>query len=177
MRDCRPSSADEDIQLQFSMQLRARADGTIDVRSKAAVSARVPWSSSYQIMPHPRVPETVLPASTQVPALAPSKSWPKFRKKVVPCLKKFYSRSYRHPVHIPPEERQEMLRFLRSGPASPSAPAWIDWSRDMSQSKRRWNSQVMMILMMLMMSTSARRFVLLPLALPRSGVKKFSNHS
>jgi len=28
-----------------------------------------------------------------------------------------------------------MLRFLRSGPAPPSAPAWIDWSRDMSQSE------------------------------------------
>ena len=121
VRDCRPSSADEDIQVQFSMQLRARADAAIDVRSKSAISARVVWGPWYQIMPYPRVPATALPASTQVPALAPSKSWPEFNKKIVPCLQKFYSRAFRHPVHIPAEEQQEMLEFLRRAP-----PAGLD---------------------------------------------------
>ena len=128
VRGCRPSSADEDIQVQFSMQLRARADATIDVRSKSAVSAKVQWGPWYQIMPHPRVPATDLPASNKVPATAPSKSWPQFETKIVPCLQKFYSRAFRHPVHIPAEEQQEMLQFLRRGPPPASAPAWIDWS-------------------------------------------------
>lgn len=130
MLGCRPRSADEDIQLQYSLQLRARADTTIDVRSKSAVSARVPWSAWHQIMPHPRLPETVLPTSDQEPDLAPSKSWPQFKEQIVPCLKKFYSRSYRHPVHIPPEERHEMMQFLRRGPPPASAPAWIDWDNN-----------------------------------------------
>ena len=133
MLGSRPSSADEDIQLQFSLQLRARVDGTIDVRSKSAVSARVPWGPYHQIMPHPQVSETVLPRSNQVPALAPSKSWPQFKDKIVPCLKKFYTRAYRHPVHIPAEDGQEMMDFLRNGPAPPSAPAWIEWSRQSSE--------------------------------------------
>ena len=110
------------------MQLRARADATIDVRSKSAISARVVWGPWYQIMPYPRVPATALPASTQVPALAPSKSWPEFNKKIVPCLQKFYSRAFRHPVHIPAEEQQEMLEFLRRGPPPVSTPAWIKWT-------------------------------------------------
>ena len=135
LRDCRPKSADEDIQMQFSLQLRARADATIDVRSKPAVSASVPWAPWYQIMPHPQVSETALPASNQVPALAPLKSWPRFKDKVVPCLKRFYSRAFRHPVHIPTEERKEMLAFLESGPSPASAPAWIEWTRGNSESK------------------------------------------
>ena len=28
-----------------------------------------------------------------------------------------------------------MLQFLQNGPAPPSAPAWIDWSRDIPQSE------------------------------------------
>ena len=28
-----------------------------------------------------------------------------------------------------------MLQFLRDGPAPPSAPAWIDWSRDIPQNE------------------------------------------
>ena len=133
--DCRPRSADEDIQLQFSMQLRARADTTIEVRSKAAVSASVPWSPWYQMMPHPQVPEAILPARDQVPSLATSKPWPQFKNQVVPCLKRFYSRAYKHPVAIPPDERQEMLRFLRRGPDPPSPPEWIDWTRGMSDNE------------------------------------------
>ena len=124
---CRPRSADENIQMQFSLQLRARADGTIDVRSKSAVSASVPWNPWYQMMPHPQVSEADLPPSDKVPELAPNKPWPQFQDQIVPCLKKFYSRTFRHPVHIPPDERQEMLQFLRNGPAPPSAPAWIQW--------------------------------------------------
>lgn len=133
--NCRPRSADEDIQLQFSLQLRARADTTIEVRSKASVSASVPWSPWYQMMPHPQVDEAILPARDQVPSLAQSKAWPQFNSQVVPCLKRFYSRSYKHPVAIPPEERQEMLRFLRRGPDPPSAPEWIDWTRGMSDNE------------------------------------------
>ena len=91
MRKCRPNSADEDIQLQFSMQLRARADATIDVRSKSAINTRVAWSRWYQIMPYPGVPATVLPTGDQVPVLAPSKSWSDFQDKIVPCLQKFFS--------------------------------------------------------------------------------------
>ena len=128
MHGCRPSSADEDIQVQFSMQLRARADATIDVRSKAAVSSRVDWSNWFQIMPSPRVPATALPARDQVPELAPSKSWPEFKNKIVPCLQKFYSRAFKHPVHIPAEDQKEMLEFLRRGPPPASAPDWIKWS-------------------------------------------------
>ena len=128
MRGCRPSSADEDIQVQFSMQLRARADATIDVRSKSAVSARVDWSNWFQIMPSPRVPATALPARDQVPELAPSKAWPEFKTKIVPCLQKFYSRAFKHPVHIRAEEQEEMLEFLRRGPHPASAPDWIKWS-------------------------------------------------
>ena len=135
MRYLRPRSADEDIQQQFRIELSARADASIDVRSKAAVSARVPWGPRYKILPFPGVPLTVLPASTQAPSLATQKPWPEFKAKVVPCLKRFYSRAYRHPVHIPPEEREEMLQFLQNGPAPPSAPAWIDWSRDIPQSE------------------------------------------
>lgn len=133
MLGCRPSSADEDIQMQYSLQLRARADGTIDVRSKSAVSARVPWGPYHQIMPHPQVSATVLPGRNQVPALAPSKAWPQFKEQIVPCLKKFYTRAYRHPVHIPAVEGQEMMEFLQNGPTPPSAPAWIDWSRGVSE--------------------------------------------
>ena len=135
MRNLRPRSADEDIQLQFRLELTARADASIDVRSKSAVSARVPWSPRFKLLPFPGVSERVLPASTQAPTLAPSKSWPEFKAKVVPCLQRFYSRAYRHPVHIPPEEGEEMLQFLKNGPAPPSAPAWIDWSRDIPQSE------------------------------------------
>ena len=135
MRDLRPRSADEDIQQQFRLELTARADASIDVRSKSAVSARVPWSPRFKILPFPGVSETVLPASTQAPTLAPPKPWTDLKAKVVPCLKRFYSRAYRHPVHIPPEEREEMLQFLQNGPAQPSAPAWIDWSRGIPESE------------------------------------------
>ena len=128
MLGCRPSSADEDIQVQFSMQLHARADTTIEVRSKAAVSAKVAWSPWQQIMPFPRVPATSLPAPEKAPELAPSKPWPEFKKKIVPCLQKFYSRAFRHPVHIPADEQKEMLEFLRHGPPPVSAPDWIEWS-------------------------------------------------
>ena len=112
LKDCRPRSADANIQLQFSLQLRARADATIDARSKPAVSRNVQWAPWYQMMPHPQFGEEVLPPSNQMPALDPAKSWPQFKEQVVPCLKKFYSRTYRHTVHIPAEERHEMLQFL-----------------------------------------------------------------
>ena len=130
VKGCRPQSADEDIQLQFSLQLEVRDGSVIMVRSKPSVSAKVHWGQWYQMMPHPLLGDSVLPSKLKVPVTVTPKPWTQFREKIVPCLRKFYQREYRHPVHIPEDEKQEMLSFLRDGPPPPTAPAWINWTRD-----------------------------------------------
>jgi len=130
VKGCRPPSADEDIQLQFSMQFEVREGSVIMVRSKSSVSAKVHWGQWYQMMPHPLLGESVLPSKLEVPETATPKPWTQFSEKIVPCLTKFYKRQFRHPVHIPENEQQEMLSFLRDGPPPPSAPAWISWTHD-----------------------------------------------
>ena len=127
LRCCRPCSADEDLQTQFSLQLQVRHDFTIDVRSKRAVSAKVSWGPWNKMMPHPDILETDLPHRDDVPGMQSPKEWVDFEDKIVPKLSEFYKREFNHPVAIPDVDKTEMLAFLQNGPVTASAPNWIDW--------------------------------------------------
>ena len=129
MRDVRPTCVDDDLQLQFSLQMQVETDGVIKVRSKRAMSARVKWSSWHQMMPVPGMPDESLPHRNTVPDMAEPKEWPEFKKDIVPKLRSFYNRRFAHPVVISDSDKGEMLSFLQDGPVPASAPAWIDWDK------------------------------------------------
>ena len=112
--------------MQFSMQLEVN-DNVIKVRSKRAVSVKVPWGPWHQMMPHPDVSESKLPPSDAVPEMQTQKEWSEFEDTIVPALTKFYDRKFSHPVYIPAADKQEMLSFLQEGPVAASVPKWFDW--------------------------------------------------
>ena len=124
---CRPQKADKFIQEQFAVTFTAKEDGRIMCRSKRAVSATVPWSADYLMMPHPECSLSFLPPRTEQPLVMPEREWPEFAEKVVPSLLRFYKYEFKHPVSIPEDERIEMIRFLKEGPPLPRTPEWIPW--------------------------------------------------
>ena len=69
----RPKSADKDIKLQFCTELHA-SGGKITVRSKKSVSASVPWSKRYQMMPY-RGHEQHIPAPDEEPITMPANEY------------------------------------------------------------------------------------------------------
>ena len=146
----RPASADKDIKLQFSTELHARG-GKIMVRTKSSVSARVPWSKRYQMMPY-RGHEQHIPAPEEEPLTMPSKEYkvcthththihithhthhththtPKEWDSIRYKLLKFYNYKFEHHVVVPDKDREEMLHFLNVGPSLCRAPAWIQWDK------------------------------------------------
>ena len=79
------------------------------------------------MLPHPRFPDAV-PDRDAVPPLSATKDWSEFSEEIVPTLLPFYKSEYRHSVHIPDVDREEMVNFLTHGPPPAIAPAWIDWA-------------------------------------------------
>ena len=128
LKDCRPNSADKDIKTQFSLQLQVDGDNIVKVRSKSAVSAKVQWGPWNQMMPHPEVSESELPAHDAVPEMQKPKEWAEFKDTIAPALLKFYNHKFAHPVFIPEADKREMLSFLQTGPPVPFLPEWIDWN-------------------------------------------------
>lgn len=127
LRNVRPRTADRDIKLQFSLQLRSSEDGTeIVVRSKFHVSVRVPFGPWNTMLPHRSRPHAI-PAPENVPPTMESKEWSEFTEDIAPTLLKFYKGELRHPVHIPEAVRAEMVQFLTQGPPPPVPPEWIVW--------------------------------------------------
>ena len=128
LREVRPRTADRDIQSQFGLQFRASGDGTkIHVRSKNACSLRVPFGPWQQMLPHPGRPEAI-PDRSEAPPECDLKEWPEFLERIVPTLSQFYKETFRHPVHIPVADRDEMMDFLTQGPGTcPTPPEWIEW--------------------------------------------------
>ena len=127
LRNVRPRTADRDIKVQFSLQLRSSEDGTkIVVRSKDAVSVRVPFGPWNPMLPHRSRPHAI-PAPGNVPPTMESKEWSELTEDIAPTLLKFYKGELRHPVHIPEAERAEMVQFLTQGPPPPVPPEWIVW--------------------------------------------------
>ena len=125
LKGVRPRTADRDIQTQFGLQFQASEDGTkIMVRSKSSCSLQVPWGPWNQMLPNPRRPDAIPNPDTVPPVCGPA-AWPEFREKIVPTLEKFYAETYRHPVHIPVQDKEEMLVFLANGPAAPTPPEWV----------------------------------------------------
>ena len=130
VRPFRHKDADNDIKVQFSVQMKATDADKILVRSKSAVSAEVPFSEWHQMLPHPEnPPNRVLPAPGTAPPMAPPKEWSEFEQ-TKPQLRAFYSQEYEHPVHIPAAAQREMLSFLETGPSPHAPPAWIKWDRE-----------------------------------------------
>ena len=132
LQDCRPKSADKDIQQQFSMQLQVDVDNVVKVRSKRSVSAKVQWCPWYQMMPHPDVDEYELPSRDSVPEMQKPTEWSEFQDTIVPSLTKFYTRKFAHPVFISETDKREMLSFLQQGPEAASLPEWVDWNHGSS---------------------------------------------
>ena len=127
LKPVRPRTSDRDIQTQFGLQFRASEDGTqILVRSKKACSLQVPFGPWNQMLPHPGRPDAIPNRDTVPPVCGPS-PWPEFQTQIVPTLDKFYAETYRHPVCIPVQDRQEMRVFLADGPAAATPPGWIEW--------------------------------------------------
>lgn len=128
LKGIRPRSADRDIQTQFGLQFRVIKDGRhVQVRSKDTCSLQVPFGPWYQMLPHPKYPDAV-PHRDNVPPLSGTKEWPEFSGDIVPTLLPFYKSEFRHSVHIPDADREEMVNFLTHGPPTNAAPAWIDWT-------------------------------------------------
>jgi len=127
MRNVRPRTADRDIKVQFSLQLKTSEDGRkIVVRSKDAVSVRVAFGPWNPMLPHRTRPDAI-PARENVPPTMRSKDWSEFTEDIAPSLLKFYGGELRHPVYIPQAEREEMVQFLTQGPPPPVPPEWITW--------------------------------------------------
>lgn len=127
LRNVRPRTADRDIKMQFSLQLRSSEDGTkIVVRSKDAVSVRIPFGPWIPMLPHRSRPHAI-PDPENVPPTMESKDWSELPEDIAPTLLKFYKGELRHPVHIPETERAEMVQFLTQGPPPPVPPEWIVW--------------------------------------------------
>ena len=80
-------------------------------------------------MPHPDCPDVELPAPDDQPSVAENKSWTDLEDVIVPSLKKFYNHRFRHPIHIPSEDRREMLKFFENGPPKAPPPRWINWAQ------------------------------------------------
>lgn len=123
----RPRSADRDLKLQFSVQMESTPDASIRVRTSAAVSAKVRFGPWQTMMPHPDVPASDLPGRDDVPDVVEAKEWPEFEEKISPNLLKFYRHQYQHPVHIPVQERDEMIQFLVEGPSPATPPSLMVW--------------------------------------------------
>ena len=98
----------------------------IVVRSKSDVNVRVNFGPWNQMLPHQSRPH-VIPHRDTVPPVCEAKEWDEFEDEIVPSLRKFYRGRFRHPVHIPDDERTEMLNFLNEGPAPPTPPEWNKW--------------------------------------------------
>ena len=128
LRTLRPKRVDRGIKQQFSMVFEVRDEGTVFVRSKRAVSAKVKWGPWCQMLPHP-LSETPIDDSMldRAPATAAPKEWRKYDK-VVKDLRKFYRREYNHPVVIPATDMEEINEFLDNGPSPNTPPSWIDWT-------------------------------------------------
>ena len=77
------------------------------------------------MLPHPKYPDAV-PHRDNVPPLSGAKEWPEFSGDIVPTLLPFYKSEFRHSVHIPDADREEMVNFLTHGPPTNATPAWMD---------------------------------------------------
>lgn len=125
----RPRSADQDIKTQFGLQFQVSEDGRrVNVKSKKSCSLQVPFGAWYQMLPHPNLEENTIPHRDTVPPFGEAKEWSEFCEDIVPTLLPFYKSEYRHSVHIPVEDRDEMVAFLTNGPGPTTPPEWIDWA-------------------------------------------------
>ena len=80
LRPLRPKRADRDIQKQFSMVFEVRDAGSVFVKSKRAVSAKVAWGPWFQMLPHPLSDCDELPTLDHAPPVAAPKVWKKLDK-------------------------------------------------------------------------------------------------
>ena len=127
LRGLRAVSADKDIKRMFSVQLKVNDDATVHVRSKRAVSAAVPFSGWFPMVPHPSKPDAVI-SHREIPLkTVDPKEWSDFDERIVPNLLGFYRHAFPHPCHIPFPDQREMLRFLNDGPSECTPPEWIPW--------------------------------------------------
>lgn len=127
LRQLRPVSADRDIKKMFSIQMQVNDDATVKVRSKDTVSAAVPFSRWFPMVPHPDKPDSVLPHRDIPIATDTPKQWTDFEEKIVPNLLEFYRHTFPHPCYIPLVEQKEMIQFLVDGPTPNFPPEWITW--------------------------------------------------
>ena len=127
LRHLRPMSADKGVKLQFSFQLKVTDNETVHVRTKSAVSAAVPFSAWYQMLPHPDKPDAAMPHRDDAPPTDIPKKWSDFDDKIVPRLLAFYNHSFHHPCHIPFPDQKEMIQFLTDGPTATNPPEWVHW--------------------------------------------------
>ena len=139
VRGARPKSADREIKMQFALTLEVRREGTVVVRSKSAVSSKVPWSDWYQMYPHPKKPQFQFPDCNVQPPQAGGKEW-KDLKQLLAKLQKFYCREFTHPVVIPRDDFREMSDFISNGPAPQVTPEWIKWDNEVCDSVDASNS-------------------------------------
>lgn len=127
LRGLRPVSVDKNIKKMFSIQLKVNDDATVHVRSKKAVSAAVPFSRWYPMVPHPSKPDAIIPHREIPVKTEDPKEWTDFDQRIVPNLLGFYRHSFPHPCHIPFSDQREMLQFLNDGPSENIPPEWIPW--------------------------------------------------
>ena len=80
LRPLRPKRADTNIQIQFSLVLEVRDSGTVFVKSKKSVSAKVNWGPWHQMLPHPLANSDELPTLERAPTAAAPTTWKKFDK-------------------------------------------------------------------------------------------------
>ena len=104
------------------------------VRTKQAVSDKVPFSTWITLYPSPRVSfqerEHQPHSPSTVPPTADFKPWDDFGANVVPSLVGFYTGTRQSGIAIPRGDQYEMLKYLNEGPSmvpNPQPPAWGDW--------------------------------------------------
>ena len=166
LQGVRPRSADKDIKSQYSLQFKTTEDvSAIVVRSKAAVDLHVDFGPWNTMLPNPRRPDAI-PHRDAVPPVCAAKDWSEFEDDIVPSLLRFYNDEFRHPVHIPDADKEEMLEFLTHGLDPPTPPAWIAWD-DTDEAENQVVSTIVPVVSATTADNRRRRPVWRPFLQPR----------
>ena len=100
VRDYRPQVADQHLQNHYALEFSCE-DRKVNVRSKQAVAATVPYGPKVQLFP-PVGAGAVMPRPPdEEPQWADLARWEEFEPKIAATLRPFYDGTMDHPVPIP----------------------------------------------------------------------------